>query len=405
MKTDLVDSIKQTTEGQVADKILRSCVHCGFCNATCPTYQILGDENDGPRGRIYLIKQMLEGAEVTASTRTHLDRCLTCRNCETTCPSGVQYAHLLEIGRKYIEEKTERPFKERFVRDALANTLPYRGRFKFLLRSGRLFSLFLPKKIRRKMPAKVAQGAWPQTQQQRRMLILDGCVQPVLSPDINSATARVLDKLGITLVNIKKAGCCGAVSLHLSKEDSAIAMMKHNIDVWWQEIESGAEAIVTTASGCGVMIKDYYQYLQNDAEYAEKARHISILCKDIAEIIANEDYSTLASKESKTISWHPPCTLQHGQKITGVVEKILTDCGYQLNPIKDTHLCCGSAGTYSILQADLSTKLGDNKINNLEVDQPEMIVTGNIGCQTHLQERTKTPVKHWIHLLDKAKGA
>jgi len=400
MKTNLVDTIKQTTEGQRADEILRRCVHCGFCNATCPTYQLLGDENDGPRGRIYLIKQMLEGGEVTASTRTHLDRCLSCRNCETTCPSGVQYSQLLEIGRKYIEEKTERPFKERFVRDALANTLPYKRRFKFFLGTGRIFSLFVPKTLRRKIPAKVAKGQYPSVNHERRMLILDGCVQPVLSPDINSATARVLDKLGISLINIKKAGCCGAVSLHLNKEESAIHMMKHNIDAWWGEIENGAEAIVTTASACGVMIKDYYQYLKDDAEYAEKARHIADLCKDIAEIIANEDYRSLSPQEAKTISWHPPCTLQHGQKITGVVEKILSDCGYQLNPIKDTHLCCGSAGTYAILQTDLSTQLGDNKIANLETDKPEMIVTGNIGCQTHLQERTKTPVKHWVHLLD-----
>ena len=399
MKTDLIDSFKQTGEGQVADKILRSCVHCGFCNATCPTYQLLGDENDGPRGRIYLIKQMLEGGEVSEKTRTHLDRCLTCRNCETTCPSGVQYSTLLDIGRNYIEAHTERPFKERFMRDALANTLPYRGRFKFFLGAGRVFSPLVPKKLRSKIPARVAKGKWPAAQHERRMLILDGCVQPTMSPDINSATARVLDKLGITLVNIKKAGCCGAVSLHLSKEESAIAMMKHNIDAWWPEIENGVEAIVTTASACGVMIKDYYEYLHHIPEYGEKARRISQLCKDISEIIANEDYSSLATKKSKTISWHPPCTLQHGQKITGVVEKILIDVGYQLNPIKDAHLCCGSAGTYSVLQADLAEKLGDNKIANLEADQPEMIVTANIGCQTHLQERTKTPVKHWIHLL------
>ncbi|MCK5918988.1 MAG: glycolate oxidase subunit GlcF [Cocleimonas sp.] len=399
MKTNLLDSIKQTKDGQLADSILRKCVHCGFCNATCPTYQILGDENEGPRGRIYLIKQVLEGAEVSNATRDHLDRCLTCRNCETTCPSGVQYASLLEIGKKHIEESTERPFKEHFVRDALLNTLPYRRRFKFFLRVGRSFSLFLPKALRSKIPAKVAKGKWSRAQHSRRMLVLDGCVQPVLSPDINSATSRVLDKLGITLVNIKKAGCCGAVSQHLNKEKDAQTMMKHNIDAWWPEIEAGAEAIVTTASGCGLMIKDYAQYLQDDPEYAEKARFISTLCKDIAEIIALEDYSALATTAPKTISWHPPCTLQHGQKVTGVVEKILIDCGYQLNPIKDAHLCCGSAGTYSILQPELSSQLGDNKIANLEKDKPEMIVTANIGCQTHLQERTKTPVKHWVHLL------
>jgi glycolate oxidase iron-sulfur subunit len=401
MKTDLLDSIKSTPEGQSANDILRSCVHCGFCNATCPTYQLLGDENEGPRGRIYLIKAVLEGGNVTVSTRNHLDRCLTCRNCETTCPSGVQYANLLEIGKKFIEERTQRPFKERFVRDALVNTLPYPRRFKFFLGAGRIFSPFLPKTLRSKIPAKVAKGKWSKNKHTRRMLILNGCVQPTLSPDINSATSRVLDTLGITLVNIKKAGCCGAVSQHMGQEKMALVMMKRNIDAWWPDIEAGVEAIVTTASGCGIMLKEYGHYLQHDPEYAEKARHFSTLCKDIAEIIANEDVSALKTATPKKISWHPPCTLQHGQKITGVVEKILTDCGYQLNSIKDAHLCCGSAGTYSILQPELSSQLGDNKIANLEENTPEMIVTANIGCQTHLQERSKTPVKHWIHLLER----
>lgn len=402
MKTDLIDTIKHTKDGQLVDKILRSCVHCGFCNGTCPTYQILGDENDGPRGRIYLMKQMFEGGELTEKTRTHLDRCLTCRSCETSCPSGVQYSSLLEIGRQFVEENTERSFKDNFVRDGLANTLPYQGRFKLLLKIGKTFSLVLPKKIRRKLPLKVAKGKWPKVQHSRRMLVLDGCVQPSLSPDINSATARVLSSLGITLTNIKKAGCCGAISVHLNKKDEALSMMKHNIDAWWPEIEAGrVEAIVTTASGCGVMIKEYYAYLKHDQDYAEKAYRISALCKDISEIISQEDYRSLASPSPKTISWHPPCTLQYGQQITGVVEKILSDCGYQLNPIIDSHLCCGSAGTYAILQEALSSELGDNKIKHLEAAQPEMIVTGNIGCQTHLQERTQTPVKHWIHLLDK----
>lgn len=399
MKTDLTDAFERTAEGELAEEIIRRCVHCGFCNATCPTYQLLGDENDGPRGRIYLIKQVLEGSEVTNKTRTHLDRCLTCRNCETTCPSGVDYSSLLEIGRHIVEEKTKsRPLKERFVQDALLNVLPYTKRFKFFLNIGRVFAPIFAKGAYKKIPSKVSKGKWSKQTHPRRMLILDGCVQPALSPDINSATARVLDKLKIQLVKIKKAGCCGAVSLHLHRKNDALSMMKHNIDAWWSEIEAGAEAIVTTASGCGVMIKDYGKYLENDVAYAEKAQRISSLCKDISEIIAAEDY-LIFSPVPKTISWHPPCTLQHGQKLTGIVEKILTDCGYHLNPIKDSHLCCGSAGTYSILQADLSTQLGDNKIKNLEADQPEMIVTGNIGCQTHLQERTKTPVKHWVHLL------
>lgn len=399
MRTKLLDSIKYTSEGGLANDILRSCVHCGFCNATCPTYQLLGDENEGPRGRIYLIKELLEGAEVSSSTRDHLDRCLICRNCETTCPSGVQYSRLLEIGKKFIEKTVERPFKERFVRDALLNTLPYRRRFKLFLSAGRFFLPLVPATLRSKIPAKTAKGKWSKNSHSRRMLILDGCVQPTLSPDINSATSRVLDKLGITLVNIRKAGCCGAVSLHLHREKEALAMMRRNINAWWPEIEAGAEAIVTTASGCGLMIKEYGRYLQDDEQYAEKAQHISALCKDLSEIIVAEDYRSLSIKKPKKISWHPPCTLQHGQKITGVVEKILQNCGYQLNPIKDSHLCCGSAGTYSIFQPELASQLGNNKIEHLQADQPELIVTANIGCQTHLQERTKTPVKHWVHLL------
>ncbi|MCK5813387.1 MAG: glycolate oxidase subunit GlcF [Cocleimonas sp.] len=399
MRTDLLDSIKYTSEGRLADDILRSCVHCGFCNATCPTYQLLGDENEGPRGRIYLIKQLLEGAEVSSSTRDHLDRCLICRNCETTCPSGVKYSQLLEIGKKFIGKTVDRSFKEQFVRDALLNTLPYRRRFKLFLTAGRFFLPLVPPTLRSKIPARMVAGKWAKGSHQRRMLILDGCVQPTLSPDINSATSRVLDKLGITLVNIKKAGCCGAVSQHLNREKDALAMMRRNIKAWWPEIEAGAEAIVTTASGCGLMIKEYGDYLKDDEQYAEKARQISALCKDLSEVILAEDYATLLAKKPKKISWHPPCTLQHGQKITGVVEKILKDCGYQLNPIKDSHLCCGSAGTYSIFQPELATQLGNNKVTHLEADQPELIVTANIGCQTHLQERTKTSVKHWVHLL------
>jgi glycolate oxidase iron-sulfur subunit len=399
METNFSKEQLKDKNNKSSEKIFRKCVHCGFCNATCPTYQLLGDENEGPRGRIYLIKELLEGAKVSSSTRDHLDHCLICRSCETTCPSGVQYSSLLEIGKRFIEKTMDRPFKEQFVRDGLLNTLPYRRRFKLFLTAGRFFLPLVPATLRSKIPARIAKGKWSKSSHQRRMLILDGCVQPTLSPDINSATSRVLDKLGITLVNIKKVGCCGAVSQHLSREKEALAMMKRNIKAWWPEVEAGAEAIVTTASGCGLMIKEYGRYLQDDEQYAEKAQHISALCKDLSEIIIAEDYSSLSTKTPKKISWHPPCTLQHGQKITGVVEKILEACGYQLNPIKDSHLCCGTAGTYSIFQPELASQLGKNKMGCLQADQPELIVTANIGCQTHLQERTKTPVKHWVHLL------
>ena len=385
----------------IASSALQSCVHCGMCNATCPTFQLLGEENDGPRGRIYLIKQVLEGNPVSESTHKHLDRCLTCLNCETTCPAGVPYSKLLDIGRQIVEEKTGRSLKEKVVRKLLRIVLPYNNRFAPLLALGRVFKPLLPNKIKTKIPRKVATGNLPITQHKRRMIVLDGCVQPSLSPDINSATSRVLHKLGISLITQEKAGCCGAVSQHLSAEEEALIFMKKNIDAWWSEIESGAEAIVMTASGCGAMVKEYAYHLRDDTEYANKAKRVSELCKDISEIIANEDLSALSIEGKEKISWHPPCTLQHGQQINGVVENILIECGYDLLAVNDQHLCCGSAGTYSILQPEISQQLQANKIENLTKHKPEMIVTANIGCQTHLQEVSKIPVIHWIHLLDR----
>ncbi len=406
MKTELKADLLNPQDLKLADSILRKCVHCGFCNATCPTYQLLGDENDGPRGRIYLIKQMFEGKQTSESTRNHLDRCLTCRNCETTCPSGVDYSQLLDIGRKTIEELSPRSFQEKLTRKGLRLVLPHKNRFTPLFSLGRAFKPLLPKAIKKKIPKRVAKGKLPVVDHQRKMLILDGCVQPALSPDINAATARVLDKLGISIIHTKKAGCCGAVSHHLSAEDEALTFMRKNIDAWWPEIESGAEAIIMTASGCGSMVKEYAHHLRHDSDYAEKAKIISEKCKDIAEIISlesrNKNHNNTFSviEKNQKISWHPPCTLQHGQKVNGVVEKILSDIGYELQTVKDSHLCCGSAGTYSILQPEISGELQNNKIKSLRESQPDMIVTGNIGCQTHLQEVSDIPVVHWIHLLD-----
>ena len=403
MKTELSSEFLATAEGKEANSILRTCVHCGFCNATCPTYQLLGDEKDGPRGRIYLIKQLLEGKEATQSTQQHLDRCLTCRNCETTCPSGVKYSNLLEIGRKHIEQKVPRDFKSRALRRLLLTILPYEKRFTPLMRMGQLFKPLVPKTLKKKIPVRTTKGTLPKEFHKRRMLILDGCVQPAMSPDINAATARVLNKLGISLLATPKAGCCGAVSLHLSAEEAAHDFMRNNIDAWWPEIESGVEAIIMTASGCGATVKEYSHSLQYDKQYAEKAKRVSELCKDISEIIAVEDLSSLrnTSTENNKISFHPPCTLQHGQNINGVVEKILENTGFELMPVLDSHLCCGSAGTYSILQPEISEKLQSNKITNLLANKPNMIVTSNIGCQTHLQEVSDIPVVHWIHLLDR----
>lgn len=404
METKLSTERLETAEGKEAEAILRACVHCGFCNATCPTYQLIGDENDGPRGRIYLIKQLLEGGLDAKNTLKHLDLCLTCRSCETTCPSGVQYSRLLDIGRKAAESLVDRSEKEILVRTSLRKILPYSKRFSALLAAGRIIKPLLPKRLKKKVLKKPKSLSWPGQKQahQRKMLILDGCVQPAMAPEINAATAIFLDKLGITLKRVKKAGCCGAVSQHLSAEDEALQFMRHNIDAWWDEIsdssgEGDIEAIISTASGCGVMLKDYHHYLKDDTEYASKALLISKLSKDIAEVIIDEHIP--ATQHPKILAWHPPCTLQHGQKITGVVEDILIRAGHTLVPVNDQHLCCGSAGTYSILQPEISNRLRDNKIDNLLANEPEMIVTANIGCQSHLQEKSDIPVVHWITLF------
>ena len=410
MQTTLSDSARQLPRAEEADSILRTCVHCGFCNATCPTYQLLGDENDGPRGRIYLIKQLMEGnlentPDSGRKTLQHLDRCLLCRSCETTCPSGVEYGKLLDIGRHIAEKHVGRDRADKTLRKRLRTYLPKSNLFSIGLTLGRTFKPLLPEKLANKITAPRPAGHWPKARHERWILVLDGCVQPALSPDINAAAARVFDKLGISLVTAPKAGCCGAVSQHLGAPEDALDYMRRNIDAWWPYLsrkEGAVEAILTTASGCGVMIKEYAHHLRHDPEYAIKAERISHLCKDIAEIIINENYQQLAPAQATRVAWHPPCTLQHGQKVRGVVENILLDCGFVLVPVADEHLCCGSAGTYSILQPELSQQLRHNKLANLTQHQPEAIVTANIGCQTHLQEASDLPVMHWIHLLDQA---
>ena len=403
MQTNLADFIKHTREGQEADEILRSCVHCGFCTATCPTYQLLGDELDGPRGRIYLIKQVLEGKQATASTQTHLDRCLTCRNCESTCPSGVEYGRLLDIGRKVVEQRVPRPFAESLLRTALKEVLPRRWLFTPLLRTGQLLRPLLPAALKRRVPVAQDAGALPVKAHTRKMIILDGCVQPALAPNINAAAMRVFDVLGVQLIAAPKAGCCGALRHHLNDQDAALNDMRRNIDAWWPLVEAGAEAIVMTASGCGVTVKEYGDLLAYDAFYADKAKHISSLCRDISEVLpqfADQLRDKLKGKIKQRVAYHPPCTLQHGQQIRGKVEDILRMAGVDVKLCADSHLCCGSAGTYSILQPGLSLRLRDNKLTNLRATEAEQIVTGNIGCMTHLQSGTDMPVRHWIELLD-----
>jgi glycolate oxidase iron-sulfur subunit len=399
MQTRLSDDFLDTAQGQEADAILRRCVHCGFCNATCPTYQLRGDELDGPRGRIYLIKQMLEGQETGAGTMLHLDRCLTCRNCETTCPSGVEYGRLLDIGRAAVETHVSRPWPQRISRTVLRKVLARPWLFRPVLGLARLARPLLPSLLAAKIPARQSAPAWPKPHHARRMLVLDGCVQPVMAPNINVRAARVLDRLGISLIRARSAGCCGALSQHLAAPEEARGFMRRNIDAWWPEVVAGTEAIVTTASACGAQVKDYGYLLRDDAEYAEKAARISALARDIGEILAAEDIGPLAGKPRR-IAYHPPCTLQHGQKLPGLVESVLRKLGHELVPVNDAHLCCGAAGTYSLLQPEMSRQLREQKINALMSSRPELIVSANIGCIAHLASATGVPVRHWIELVD-----
>jgi len=407
MDTKLTDELRATHAGRIAEEILRKCVHCGFCTATCPTYQLLGDELDGPRGRIYLIQQVLEGKAVTEKTRTHLDRCLTCRSCETTCPSGVKYSHLLDVGRAVVEEKLPRRLSDRLTRALLKTVLPNPALFAPAVAAGRLIKPLLPSSLADKLPPTQPDGRpWPKPAgHSRRMLALAGCVQSSLAPNINAATARVLDRLGIELFEETKAGCCGAVRFHLNDQAAGKNDMRRNIDAWWPHVEAGIEAIVVTASGCGVQVRDYGHLLSDDAKYGEKAAKVSALCRDPSEILADEKNSLLPllaarPKARGKLAFHSPCTLQHGLKVRGVIEEVLSMAGYELTPVADGHLCCGSAGTYSVLQPELAGRLRENKLAALNAGGPALVATANIGCLTHLQAGSVLPVRHWIELID-----
>jgi len=400
MQTELAPFIRDTPEGREAEAILRKCVHCGFCTATCPTYQVLGDDLDSPRGRIYLMKRALEGAPVTGKTRLHLDRCLTCRACETTCPSGVRYGRLVDIGRGVVESRTRRGPFERVKRAALAFGIPNRSLFGAAVALGRAMRPLLPPKLRAKVPpAAPPAGAWPAPRHARKMLVLAGCVQPSLAPSINAAAARVLDRMGVSLIEVPGAGCCGGVRFHLNYQEEGRGDMRALIDAWWPAVEKGeVEAIVVTASGCGVTVKEYGHLLAQDPAYAEKAKRISSLARDLSEVIAAE--AVTAGRARGKVAFQSPCTLQHGQQIRGRVEALLIRAGFQLTPVNDAHLCCGSAGTYSLTQPAISTELRARKLAALQAGAPAAIATANIGCLAHLQGGTATPVRHWIELLD-----
>ena len=405
METKLLPALAATPEGREAEAILRACVHCGFCTATCPTYQLLRDELDGPRGRIYLIKQALEGGEVTGKTQLHLDRCLTCRSCETTCPSGVRYGRLVDIGRKFVEERVARSATDAARRSALRRGLLSRPLFGAALRLGRIAKPFLPRSVGAAIPDARAAGAWPPPRHPRRVLIPQGCVQPSLAPNIDAATARVLDRVGISAIAVADGGgCCGALSQHLSEHEEARALARRNIDAWWPHVERGAGAIVVTASGCGVMVREYDHLLAHDRAYAGKAKRVAALARDPVEIVAAE-WTALApmidrAQASTRVAFQAPCTLQHGLKIRGQVERVLADAGFALVPVADAHLCCGSAGTYSILQPEISARLKADKLHALQASRPQVIASANIGCITHLQSGTALPVRHWIELVD-----
>ncbi len=406
MQTQLADFIRDTPEGREADEILRKCVHCGFCMATCPTYQLLGDELDGPRGRIYLIKQVLEGADPSGKTRLHLDRCLTCRACETTCPSGVQYSRLLDIGRHVVDARVPRHGGEALTRRLLREFVPRPRLFGLAMKAGQAVRGVLPKALQAKVPEARAAGRWPAPRHARQVIALAGCVQPAMAPSINAAAARVLDRVGISMLEAEGAGCCGAVRFHLDDHDGGREDARRNIDAWWPAIEAGrVEAIVMTASGCGVQVKDYGHLLRFDPAYAQKARRVAELTRDIAEVLADEAEALAVALAAhnfprQPLAWHAPCTLQHGQRIRGTVEALLGAAGFELAPVRDGHLCCGSAGTYSILQPELSGRLRANKLDGLLEGGAGMIVSANIGCITHLQAATDTPVCHWIELID-----
>ncbi|MBI5901476.1 MAG: glycolate oxidase subunit GlcF [Rhodocyclales bacterium] len=408
METHLAAFIRDTTAGREADEILRRCVHCGFCTATCPTYQLFGDELDGPRGRIYLIKQVLEGAEPTEKTRLHLDRCLTCRSCESTCPSGVHYSRLLDIGREVVEKKVPRSGMDGVMRGALRSLLPRPVLFGTAMKLGQSVRLALPGALRAKLPPLTSAGPHPSRRHARQMIALAGCVQPSMFPNINGATRRVLDRLGIEMIEARGAGCCGAVRLHLNEHEGAREDARRNIDAWWPLLEAGAEQVVITASGCGTQVVDYAHLLQDDPDYATKSARVVLATRDVSEVIAAEAKALQAllaacpplPESERLLAFHSPCSLQHGLKIRGTVESLLAAAGYVLTPVADSHLCCGSAGTYSVLQPEISQRLLANKVHALTAGRPAAIASANVGCIGHIGSGADVPVRHWIELID-----
>jgi glycolate oxidase iron-sulfur subunit len=410
METVLSKHFRDTDVGREAEELLRPCVQCGQCTFICPTFRLLDDERDGPRGRIFMIHEFLEGKDPGADIRLHLDRCLTCRSCEASCPQGVRYGRLLDIARELVEKRFPRPLAQRLARRALRAVVSQRRRFTALLRIGQAMRGFLPVALRSRIPQRRRAGAWPDRAHARTMLVWPGCVQPALAPNVNAAAARVLDRFGIRLIEAN-AGCCGALSFHLAATEEARALMRRNIDACWPQIADGAEAIVMTTSGCGAHVREYGYLLRDDPQYRDKAKRFSELTKDIAEVVTGEWQGGLLPATPATpferprgsrIAIQSPCSLQHGEKLNGVVEKLLRRAGFTLAPVAYAFMCCGAAGSYSILQPALAEALRARKLETLLACRPEVIATANIGCLIHLAAVSPLPVRHWIELLDEA---
>lgn len=399
MQTKLSARVLATPSGRRADEILRACVHCGFCNATCPTYQLTGNELDGPRGRIYLIKDVLERDEGSKIAQQHLDRCLTCRACETTCPSGVAYGELAEIGRARLEVEVPRGVVERAVRWWMLTVMPRRDLFALFVRLGNMFRGILPRVLARAVPHPGAARVWHTQPSTRRVLLLEGCAQAVVTPQVNAALAQILSRCGVEAIRTSAERCCGSLPLHLGAQDRARLTMTANVNAIY-EAAQGCEAIISSASGCGVTIKEYDRLLAGDDALATRARWVAEHTRDAAEFVSTLALPTSTRSMRRRVAWHSPCTLQHGQHVTGVVERVLRSAGFDLVAVSDAHLCCGSAGTYSVLQSQMAERLLENKVAGLTIDAPDVIATANIGCALHIAHGTSVPVVHWIELIN-----
>ena len=399
MRSLLNDTLRDDPVATEAASIVRSCVHCGFCNATCPTYQLTGDELDGPRGRIYLMKSWLEADAAGDTTQIHLDRCLGCRSCETTCPSGVRYGRLLDLVRPRVHAAAGLSTWERVTRALLIAVIPYPRRWRAAVSLGRWLRPVLPNAVKRLYSLSDPPPAFVATPRARRVLLLGGCAQAVLNPSIDNAAARVFDRLGITLERHSGVECCGALPYHLGDEPVAVRIAKANIDAWWPAIEAGAEAIMATSSGCGVQLRDYAQLLRGDAHYGPRAARVVALVRDPIELVDTQQLRAHVHGQGQRIAVQTPCTLQHGQGLGGRIEPLLRELGWDVLPANDGHLCCGSAGSYSILQPAMAGELRTRKLDNLMANAPTEVVTANIGCQLHLAAGASVPVRHWLEVL------